>query len=308
VQEPAHPSSSTGPERAGPSAQRRRPRFAEDFRHLFVRGLAALLPTLITLSVIFWVWNFLWESLGRWVIVVIRYAWYALQERDLLEPVSSGYISRYWSDELLKTRLLGVGLALVLVYIVGFFLGNLIGRTFWRLMEQFVMKIPVVRAIYPAVKQVTDFVLADRRAAFVYSRVVAVQPHEKGIWSIGLVTGKGLPALSEQTGQEMITVFVPSSPTAFSGYVLVVPRNGVVELPLTVEEAMRLLISGGVIMPTGSPQQISIAPAALPGAPAPSGPPAAAAESAAAPAAPQGSGLGSAPGSPSGRMAARARI
>jgi uncharacterized membrane protein len=308
VQAPVNPSSSTGHPAGAPSqppigpagSPPRRLRFAEDFRHLFVRGLAALLPTLITLSVIFWVWNFLWESLGRWVILVIRYAWYALQERNILEPVNSGYISRYWSDDLLRTRLLGVGLALVLVYIVGFFLGNLIGRTFWRLMEQFVMKIPVVRAIYPAVKQVTDFVLADRRAAFAYSRVVAVQPHEKGIWSIGLVTGKGLPALSTQTGQEMITVFVPSSPTAFSGYVLVVPRSGVVELPLTVEEAMRLLISGGVIMPSGSPQQISIAPAATSTAPLGLATPTAATD-APAPPAPQGSQ------SPP-RMAARARV
>jgi uncharacterized membrane protein len=59
-----------------------------------------------------------------------------------------------------------------------------------------------------------------------------------------------LPSLTAATGDEMVTVFVPSSPTAFSGYVLVVPRPSIVELPLTVEEAMRLLVSGGVLMPT----------------------------------------------------------
>ena len=71
-------------------------------------------------------------------------------------------------------------------------------------------------------------------------------PHACGIWSIGLVTGEGIRSLSEKTGQEMVTVFVPSSPTAVAGYVLVVPRASAVELPLTVEEAMRLLITGGV--------------------------------------------------------------
>jgi uncharacterized membrane protein len=111
------------------------------------------------------------------------------------------------------------------------------------------MRVPVVRAIYPAVKQITDFVLADRKEHFHANRVVAVQPHAGGIWSIGLVTGGGIRTLSERLDEEMITVFVPSSPTAFSGYVLVVPRSGVVELPLTVEEAMRLLLSGGVIEP-----------------------------------------------------------
>jgi uncharacterized membrane protein len=117
------------------------------------------------------------------------------------------------------------------------------------LLETSVMRVPLVRAIYPTVKQVTDFVLSNRRTQFSASRVVAVQPHEKGIWSIGLVTGQGLRPLTEVTGDEMVTVFVPSTPTAFTGYVLVVPRSGVVELPLTVEEAMRMLVSGGVIVP-----------------------------------------------------------
>jgi uncharacterized membrane protein len=63
------------------------------------------------------------------------------------------------------------------------------------------------------------------------------------------VTGPGVKALGQPDGKEMLTVFVPSSPTAFSGYVLVVPREVVVDLPLTVEQAMRLLVSGGVIDP-----------------------------------------------------------
>jgi uncharacterized membrane protein len=69
------------------------------------------------------------------------------------------------------------------------------------------------------------------------------------VWSIGLVTGSGLLPLTETVSEEMVTVFIPSSPTAFSGYVVVAPRDRVVELPLTVEEAMRLLVSGGVITP-----------------------------------------------------------
>jgi uncharacterized membrane protein len=111
------------------------------------------------------------------------------------------------------------------------------------------MRIPLVRAVYPAVKQVTDFVLSKRRDQFASSHVVACQPHEQGIWSIGLITGGGLKPLNEMVGEDLVTVFIPSTPTAFSGYVLVVPRRNVVELPMTVEEAMRLLVSGGVIVP-----------------------------------------------------------
>src|SRR5262249_51113124 len=85
---------------------------------------------------------------------------------------------------------------------------------------------------------------------FEESRVVAVHARDPNVWSIGLVTGSGLRPLSEMVGGEMVTVFIPSSPTAFSGYVVVVSRDAVVELPLKVEEAMRLLVSGGVVAPT----------------------------------------------------------
>ncbi|MBV8780633.1 MAG: DUF502 domain-containing protein [Phycisphaerae bacterium] len=230
--------------------------FGEDFRRFFLGGLQALLPTLITVSVIIWVWDLLWQNLGRHLITALKLTWENISNTGLLPLEPPGYIEHYWSEDNLRTRIVGVLLAILAVYIVGLLVGNLIGRTFWKLGEQLVMKIPVIRAIYPAVKQVTDFVLADRKDHFDYSRVVAVRPHEGGIWSVGLVTGLGLAPLEESIGEPMVTVFVPSSPTAFSGYVLIVPRSGVVELPMTVEEAMRLLVSGGVI--SGSEQREAI--------------------------------------------------
>jgi uncharacterized membrane protein len=164
-------------------------------------------------------------------------------------------------------------LAVLLVYILGVFVGNFIGRTLYRLGEMAVLRIPLVRAIYPAVKQVTDFLLAERGGQFEASRVVAVQPHAKGIWSIGLVTGsQGIRTLTDAVGHEMVTVFIPSSPTAFTGYVLVVPKDSVVELPLTVEEAMRLLVSGGVLTPKSQVQPPGDPPGAQEPAPNPSVP------------------------------------
>jgi uncharacterized membrane protein len=227
---------------------RHRRSFGEDFQRFFLRGLGTLLPTIITIALIWYVLNFLWDSIGWYVIWAIGRLWYLADQQGWVEPTSAGYIGRYL-EETWYIKPLGVILALVLIYLVGLLVGNFIGRAFYRLAERLVMRIPVVRALYPAVKQVTDFLLTDRTTSFAGSRVVAVQPHEGGIWSVGLVTGSGLEPLSERTGEEMVTVFVPSSPTAFSGYVMVVPRSGVVELPMTVEEAMRLLISGGVLAP-----------------------------------------------------------
>ncbi len=227
-----------------------RDNFTQDFRRFFLRGLAALMPTLITFWLLTKVWEFLWQSIGIYLILGLKRlatatprfstaAWVANRPELAVDPHTFPWY----------VQVTGVILSVVLVYLVGLFVGHIIGRTAWRIVERLVMRVPLIRAIYPAVKQVTDFVLAEKTTQFADSRVVAVEPHAKGIWSIGLVTGPGIKPLTESVGMEMITVFVPSSPTAFSGYVLVVPRDSVVELPLTVEQAMRLLISGGVIDP-----------------------------------------------------------
>jgi uncharacterized membrane protein len=230
---------------------RQRPTFSSDFRRFFVRGLGALLPTLITLWLLVWAWNFLWFYIGRHLIWAIKIAQY-----HLAGPTAQwGDIDRFWDSRLpwWVTQSTGVLLAMVLVYIVGLFVGNLIGRTFWKIGETLVLKIPIVRAIYPAVKQVTDFFFTEHRyQQFAGSRVVAIQPHENGIWSIGLVTGGGPATLAGDGGEDTVTVFCPNTPAAFSGYVMVVPRKAIVELPMTVEEAMRLFVSGGVITPTGA--------------------------------------------------------
>lgn len=223
--------------------------FGEDFKRFFVRGLAAIMPTLVTLWLLTWAWDFLWQNIGKFLINLIRIAWDDAIAQGWLPFQTRHYIVTQLDDNNLGTKILGVGLSIMLVYITGVFVGNLIGRAFWRVAERAWLRIPLVRAIYPAVKQVTDFVLTDHTHQFQGSRVVAVQPHEQNIWSVGMITSVRQWTLSEAGPEEMVTVFVPSTPTSFSGYMLVVPRSKVVELPMTVEEAMRLLVTGGVIMP-----------------------------------------------------------
>jgi len=236
-----------------PKVPRKRVSFGEDFRRFFLSGMAALLPTLVTLWLLVKCWDFLWETLGKHIIFGIRWVWNQGSDSGLLPFRPRAQIHFALSEDDWSVRLLGVLLAILLVYTVGVFVGNFIGRTFYRLGERAAMRIPLVRAVYPAVKQVTEFVLSPRRSdQFASSHVVAVQPHTEGIWSIGLITGAAFPTLAAATGEDMVTVFVPSTPTAFSGYMLVVPRRNVVELPLSVEEAMRLLVSGGVISPGSS--------------------------------------------------------
>jgi uncharacterized membrane protein len=233
----------------------RRPSFAEDFIRFFTRGLAALLPTLITLWLLTCVWNFLWDYLGQYIILFIKWTWPELAPEGILRTRQAIYIGQYLDADHypIRTRIVGVGLAVLLVYLVGLLVGRLIGRTASRLAERAVVAVPFVRAIYPAVKQVTDFLLESHSPRLQGSRVVAVQPHEQGIWSIGMVTGQANWSLTGKVPDDLVTVFVPSTPTAFTGYVLVVPRSRVVELPMTVEEALRLLVSGGVLSPGAIP-------------------------------------------------------
>ena len=243
------PSSPTPPRR--PSG--RRLDFAADFRRFFLRGLGTLLPTVITVGLIWWLVDFLWNSVGYYVIQAIKGTWLLGVRQGIFDATNRVYVDWFWADNKWYTKPVGVLAALVLIYLVGLLVGNVIGRFFYRLAERLVMRLPVVRALYPPVKQVTDFLLADKEGQFAGSRVVAVKPHAGDIWSVALVTGNGLPPLTEATRVEMVTVFVPSSPTAFSGYVMVAPRKDVIELPMKVEEAMRLLVSGGVLVPGQEP-------------------------------------------------------
>lgn len=243
--QPASPSNANG--------EPRRPGFGEDFRRFFLRGLAAVAPTLITVVLIVKIWEILWEYLGQHIIWLFRR--FALEIESRRGPGAIHRVMHDFDYNKWYVQLLGVVLAVILVYIVGLFVANFIGRTLWRLIETGVMRVPLIRAIYPAVKQVTDFVLSDRKPHLEGAHVVAVRPHNDNIWSIGLITGPGLAPLSSALGTDMVTVFIPSSPTAFSGYVLVVPRDRVVELPLTVEEAMRLLLTGGVSGPLAQPSK-----------------------------------------------------
>ncbi len=146
-----------------------------------------------------------------------------------------------------KLHLVGFLIAIIVVYFVGFFLASFIGRATWRFAENALGRVPLVRDIYPNIKQVTDFLFSERKLEF--SGVVAVPYPRAGIWSLGLLTGSPMKAIQEKDGKELVTVFIPSSPTPVTGYTITVPREDLIELALSVDEALRYIISAGVIKP-----------------------------------------------------------
>src|SRR5271154_3472765 len=127
--------------------------FFDDFRRFFLRGLAAILPTLVTLWLLVWAWDFLWQNIGIYILNVIRIAWDDAIGQGWLPFQTRHYIISELAPNNLATRVLGVGLSIVLVYFVGVFVGNLIGRAFWRLSGRARLRIPPVRAVYPPPQQ-----------------------------------------------------------------------------------------------------------------------------------------------------------
>ena len=218
--------------------------FWSDFRRFFVRGLAAALPTLLTVALIVYVYNFIQNYIGQPINAFLI---------DMLHPAISSMdhdqLEAYWEGHW-YLRSVGFVAAIIGVYLIGRLVASFIGRSIWKVVERALFRTPIIRQIYPNIKQVTDFLLSER--TFDFSNVVAVEYPRKGVWSLGLVTGTGLQAVNEALDEEMLTVFIPSSPTPVTGYTITVRRSEVIDLPMTIDEALRFTVSGGVVAPLGA--------------------------------------------------------
>lgn len=219
------------------------------FKSYFLRGLAVLLPTILTIWIFVWAYTFIQEKIGIhinrglvWLIVHVQ-AERGIPKEELKQELTDIFV------EGAAGSMVGFLIALVAVWVVGVLLASVIGKTLWRVIENFIMNAPFLRRVYPYVKQVTDFVLTPEEQEKLFSRVVAVEYPRKGIWSIGLVTGSGLRKVAENVEKEFLTILIPNSPTPITGYVIMVPREQTIALDMTVEEAFRFAISAGVIAP-----------------------------------------------------------
>lgn len=145
----------------------------------------------------------------------------------------------------------GVVVAIVIVFLTGLVAANIVGRKLFDLGEAIVDRIPLVRSIYSAVKQVMRTVLDDGGQSF--RRVLLVQYPRQGIWTLGFQTGIGVGEVQERTDREVITVFVPTTPNPTSGFVIMVPQEDVIELDMSVEDGLKFIMSLGVVTPDWSP-------------------------------------------------------
>lgn len=155
----------------------------------------------------------------------------------------------YQPINLLGFHIPGLGLlfAVIMVFITGMLMTNFIGHRLVALWEKILARIPLVRSIYHAVKQVLHSVLTSSEESF--RNVMLVEYPRKGLWSVAFQTSSGFEWKDAPIEDEMVTVFLPTTPNPTSGYLLLVPRKDTIPLDISVDQALKMVISLGVVLP-----------------------------------------------------------
>ncbi len=189
--------------------------FGQVFRRYFITGLATLFPVTVTLWLVVFIFNF-----------------------------ADGPLSEFLN---LKFPGLGLLVTVVIILLVGFFSIHF-GRVILRTMEGWVTRIPLVRHIYPAAKQVAQFLFNEKERPAGFLRVVLVQYPRSGIYSLAFVTNE---AATTVTGSRrtLLTLLIPTPPSPLTGPIIFIPEEDVIPLTLSVEQAFKLVVSAGVVAP-----------------------------------------------------------
>lgn len=202
-----------------------RPSLVGRLRAYFLAGVLVTAPIAITFYL---VWLFITFVDGR--------------VRPLIPPA-------YNPETYLPVTIPGIGLliAVVVLTLIGAITAGYVGRIFVRLSEQALARMPVIRSIYGATKQIFETVFANQSKAF--REVVLVEYPRHGIWAIGFITGTTEGEVQELTEDEVMNVFLPTTPNPTSGFLLFVPRRDLVFLSMTIEEGVKMVVSGGIVTP-----------------------------------------------------------
>jgi uncharacterized membrane protein len=158
--------------------------------------------------------------------------------------------ARYNPETYLPFSVPGLGLfvAVLVLILIGFLTANFLGRSFLHFGERIVSRMPVVRTVYTALKQIMETVLAQSSTSF--REVVLLEYPRKGIWAIAFVTSEVKGEVAVQNDDAMISVFLPTTPNPTSGFLLFVPKKDLKFLDMSVEEGVKLVISAGMIWPS----------------------------------------------------------
>jgi uncharacterized membrane protein len=159
-----------------------------------------------------------------------------------MELATERYFPATW-----KLSAVALSVMIALLCFLGRFVTVRVGAWVVHKFELVMARVPLVRNVYSTVKQVTDFVFTEREVEF--RRVVAIEYPRSGAWTLGFVTGEGMLDCERQAGEPMVTVLVPTSPMPMGGFTIMVPRSSVIDLDMTVDQAVQFIVSCGVLTP-----------------------------------------------------------
>lgn len=170
------------------------------------------------------------------------------------------------ADDPVQIPGLGIILALTVLLLTGFLAANFVGRAFVGGWESLMHRIPVVRSIYSAAKHFAEVVFSDSSQSF--KKVLLIEYPRKGLYSLAFQTSSQLGEVQGRTGEDVVCCFVPTTPNPTSGFIIIVPRKDITVLDMEVDEALRMIISLGVVVPTWKKDKSGELPFDLPDDPA----------------------------------------
>ena len=199
-------------------------RLRTSLKNCFLTGLLVILPISITVYVI-------------WILI------------RAMDTILKYIPAKYLPETYLQIHIPGLGLILVviLVFVVGLLTRNIIGRKIVHLGENIVDRIPLVRVLYTGVKQLLEPLFLQKTNGF--KRVALIEYPRRGVHVIGFITGESKGEVQNKTSKDMMNVFVPTTPNPTSGFYILIPKDEVVYLNMSVEDAFKLIISGGIVSP-----------------------------------------------------------
>ena len=205
------------------------------FRNSFLTGLVVIAPVALTIWLI-------WSVIGWIDGFVLPFIPNLYHPDNILNTF-------FGQDVAINIRGLGVVVFLLFTTFVGWIAKGFLGRSLIRIGENLVRRMPVVRSIYSGVKQIAETVFAQSDRSF--EKACLIEYPRKGIWAVGFVSteAKGEVKYKAKSNSDLLSVFVPTTPNPTSGFMLFFPRNDVIELEMSIEDAAKLVISAGLVYP-----------------------------------------------------------
>jgi len=181
------------------------------------------------------------------VAITLYLAWAVV---DLIDNAVTRLLpAQYNPENYLPFSVPGLGVVIVILTLtlIGAFTAGVIGRLVIRAGEAVLARMPVIRSVYGATKQIMETVLANQSAAF--REVVLLEYPRRGIWTLGFISGQTQGEVQNLTADDVVNVFVPTTPNPTSGFLLFIPRSDLHVLEMTVEEGIKMVVSGGIVTP-----------------------------------------------------------